>query len=1121
MFDNLNSKLKKVVVIFLIITLTYANLVLIGTNIVQGLFSYALEETEEQDLVVANQELVMNKVYGEEGEQKRVIQIAVETGIESEEYPIKTSTITLGTDLIEGTLVDVKVTELNKNSYTTGTWEISEEGKLIVSLVNGNETLEAKEKGLDKFLVTYVFENSEVETIKQPLERIELTTFEQQVLGYVCMQSDFFEEINVEKELSLLNMENKDIHKTTIESGKVDYTETLNLDLSYRNDATNITIEDVSNDFYNIDEQQNEEVDLKYNKTVLNKEDLSALIGETGKLVITDNETSKELIALTKEKLAIEESEKQYYGEDEEQELRSELSVVSNDVIIEYSIDVACLKMELIDIVPQSNANIDISDFVIKNTKSILNVNDIENLSHLQENVKYVVNEEKTAQTTINFKDTITRADLTVDNTEWIVGEVNTVNYTITLDTISEKSELFKNPMFLIELPSSVESINTANSEFTVNNDGGAFKDKKVFTTTVLGSKFVVIVLNGEQTNKTIENGNTCINLKLELNIAETTNDDEQTKLYYQNNTVTAYESGKSFDTAQVTVDLIIESEPKEDIKEEVNEEQGPIEEGLDSMPNLSIYMNNSTDDIIKPGQTLEYNIYLNNYNLKEHKNLEMISILPEGVSLQNIVEIVDDEEKEIQYNYDEETREISIVIDRIEAAIEEEFIDEETGEEGFHIKSGYKVFKIVVKANPLEEGIYSKQIKNSVSIEVGENKFETNEVTNIISDAYLLIEAQNIMEQINENEEIVFEVKIANKGLIDAYQLEYSANIPEDINLVMVQYGILGETEYEGTVSSNEYNQELIEVPAEKTYFIKLIGRVKEIDETKSITATGTIAGEDFSWSTNIVNIAQEPNNPETPGQPNEPGNSGESENPSEPSNPTEPEGPSNPENPEEPSDSTAPEKPDILTDGFDLSLMQYLNKVTVENAEGRTVYEYTDTNFAKVEIHSKHMNGSKITFEYKIIVKNQGTIPGYARKIVNYKPEGLEFNQDLNKDWYVGDDGNIYSVALIDKLLNPGETAELTMFLTKQMTNENGGTIKNTVELYEASNDENVEDINSIPGDKLEGQNDMSIVEVIVAVKTGTIILYITLATAVIAIIGLGFYKIKKVTLNKKGGC
>ena len=182
---------------------------------------------------------------------------------------------------------------------------------------------------------------------------------------------------------------------------------------------------------------------------------------------------------------------------------------------------------------------------------------------------------------------------------------------------------------------------------------------------------------------------------------------------------------------------------------------------------------------------------------------------------------------------------------------------------------------------------------------------------------------------------------------------------------------------------------------------------------------------------------------------------------------------------------------------------------------------YNYEDTNFAKIEIHSKYMNGSIIAFEYKIIVRNEGTIPGYARKIANYLPNGLEFNQELNKDWYLGEDGNLYSVALIEKLLNPGETVELKIILTKKMTNDNVGTIKNIVEIYEASNGEDIEDINSIPGDKIEGQNDISIVDVIVAVKTGTIILYISLAITVIAIIGLGFYKIKKVTLNKKGGC
>ena len=189
--------------------------------------------------------------------------------------------------------------------------------------------------------------------------------------------------------------------------------------------------------------------------------------------------------------------------------------------------------------------------------------------------------------------------------------------------------------------------------------------------------------------------------------------------------------------------------------------------------------------------------------------------------------------------------------------------------------------------------------------------------------------------------------------------------------------------------------------------------------------------------------------------------------------------------------------------------------------NSEGTTTYNYEDTNFAKVEIHSRLMNGSKVTLEYKIVIKNEGTIPGYARKIVDYIPKDLNFNEELNKDWYLGDDGNIYSVALIEKLLNPGETAEINLILEKQMTKENTGTITNLVEIYEATNDEEIEDINSIPGDKLEGQNDMSKVEVIIATSTGTIILYTTLAIIVIAILGLGFYKTRKIILNKKGGC
>ena len=165
--------------------------------------------------------------------------------------------------------------------------------------------------------------------------------------------------------------------------------------------------------------------------------------------------------------------------------------------------------------------------------------------------------------------------------------------------------------------------------------------------------------------------------------------------------------------------------------------------------------------------------------------------------------------------------------------------------------------------------------------------------------------------------------------------------------------------------------------------------------------------------------------------------------------------------------------------------------------------------------------MNESTVRLEYKIAVKNEGTISGYVRKIADYMPQDLIFNSDLNSDWYLGDDGNLYSTKFINKLLKPGETAEIKLILEKKMTNENVGTIINVAEIYEATNDEGVEDINSIPGDKLENQNDMSKVEVLIVTSTGTIILYTTLAIVVITILGFGFYKIKKVTLNKKGGC
>ena len=643
MFSNLNKTLKKVIIIFLVIALTYSNFVLVGSNVMKGLFSYALDETEQtlEDKVTIEQELVTNKVCEINEEQKRVIQIEVTTGIAEQAYPIKTTSITLKTNIIGDTLEDVKVTSLNKNSYTTGTWEIKDE-KLQITLVNENETLENKDEGLDKLLVTYVYSNNEenpIEQIEKPVEQIAIQTYESVTKN---IETSNFEDIEKETDILLLNIENKDIHKTSITDGNVEYTENLNLDLSYRGEIANIEIEDISNDFYNNEELISEEANLKYLKTKINKNTLINLLGTEGKLTIADINSNKILAEITKEYIEtqelnkkveqnfeeeIESLEGEETTEDKQIQTRAYITITEADVEIEYALDVNKIQIKIENIVKQSDTNIEESNFVIENTKSIFDVQDLDKLNNLKENVQYTLGEtEKTVDSKITFKDTITRATLETDKTELTIGEINQVTYTITLDTETPKSELFVNPILLVELPSSVASVNYENSEFSIKNNNGAFTSKEVFPTTILGKKYVAIILTGEQTAESVANGNTQIVLSLELNVKEEVDEGNETaKLYYQNNTVTAYENGTRLGEAEIDVALILNSEEKEEIVENEETEENinnvQVDEGEITEDERELFVCpgiKSKEDIIRVGEEFEYLIYLNKKNQRK-----------------------------------------------------------------------------------------------------------------------------------------------------------------------------------------------------------------------------------------------------------------------------------------------------------------------------------------------------------------------------------------------------------------------------------------------------------------------------------------------------------------------
>lgn len=206
------------------------------------------------------------------------------------------------------------------------------------------------------------------------------------------------------------------------------------------------------------------------------------------------------------------------------------------------------------------------------------------------------------------------------------------------------------------------------------------------------------------------------------------------------------------------------------------------------------------------------------------------------------------------------------------------------------------------------------------------------------------------------------------------------------------------------------------------------------------------------------------------------------------------------------------------IVKPKFDLSLDKSISKITVENSKGTKSYDFENIKLAKVEIPGNYLSGSKVYVEYKIKVKNEGEIAGFARKIVDYMSPDFTFDVSANTNWNKGADGNLYNESLAEILINPGEEKEITLTLVKTMTEDNTGIVANYAEIAESYNEQNIEDYDSKVGNMAQDEDDFSNADVIISVKTGQVALYITITLISITIIAVGVYFINKKVL--KGG-
>lgn len=209
-----------------------------------------------------------------------------------------------------------------------------------------------------------------------------------------------------------------------------------------------------------------------------------------------------------------------------------------------------------------------------------------------------------------------------------------------------------------------------------------------------------------------------------------------------------------------------------------------------------------------------------------------------------------------------------------------------------------------------------------------------------------------------------------------------------------------------------------------------------------------------------------------------------------------------------------------------FDLALRKWVTKAIVIQNGAENVTETghhaedDPEEVVKVDLKKSKIDSVVVKFEYQIRITNEGEIAGYAKEIKDHIPDGLRFEAADNQNWVQLDDKTIVTDELKDTLLQPGESAEVTVVLTWINSETNMGVKVNIAEISKDYNDYGTPDIDSTPDNEVPGEDDIDDAPVMLTVKTGANDLrYIGIALGVLAILGLGVSLIRD-EVNKSRG-
>ena len=258
---------------------------------------------EENAGNILKQEMITNKIITVDGENKRIIQMEIESGLEGNLYPVEEEKIEIQTPRVEDKTperIEISTMEelvtngrkIEEGEYTYN----NEEGKVEIDIKNEAKENKVvwKKEGTNKIIITYIYD-TEAEIERQEIEvNVERKLYD---ANKTVITGRYTQEIIQEEKDNIIRVEVKN-EEDNIYKGKIQ--EGIEREIKEKVEI-NITAEGVADKIQV--QENNGEMNLQNvyaRRTTLNKEEIDEILGETGNIVIYNADTGEIITTIDK-----------------------------------------------------------------------------------------------------------------------------------------------------------------------------------------------------------------------------------------------------------------------------------------------------------------------------------------------------------------------------------------------------------------------------------------------------------------------------------------------------------------------------------------------------------------------------------------------------------------------------------------------------------------------------------------------------------------------------------------------------------------------------------------------------------------------------------------------------